>query len=96
MVGKPETVEIFAICSPYTVRVWNLPETRICDYTIRCKGCGENIPAPVMTMPDTWIVAECVLCGQRHSYLPTDIFKGRLSYLLLPSRKPPKSEKRFR
>ena len=80
----------------YTVPVWNLPETRICDYTIRCKGCGENIPAPVMTMPDTWIVAECTLCGQRRSYLPTDIFRGRLSHLLLPSRKPPKSESRYR
>jgi len=47
----------------YTVSVWNLPETRLCDYTLRCKGCGENIPAPVLTMPGTWIVAECTLCG---------------------------------
>jgi hypothetical protein len=46
-------------------------------------------------MPDTWIVAECPLCGERRSYLPPDIFRGRLSHLLL-SRKPVKAEKRFR
>jgi hypothetical protein len=79
----------------YTDPVWQLPESHICDYTVRCKGCGENIPAPVMTMPDTWIVAECPLCCQRRSYLPPEIFRGRLSHLLL-TRKPPKSEQRFR
>ena len=79
----------------YTVPVWQLPESRVCDFTIQCKGCAENIPAPVMTMPDTWIVAECPLCGQRRSYLPPEIFRGRLSHLLL-TRKPVKSEQRFR
>jgi hypothetical protein len=37
----------------YMGKVWNLPEFRLCDFTVRCKGCGENIPAPVRTMPDT-------------------------------------------
>jgi hypothetical protein len=93
---------MLALCkySPYILHridlVWNLPESRICDYTVRCKECGENIPAPVQTMPDTWIVAECPLCGQRRSYLPPDIFRGRLSYLLLSGKKPVKSERRFR
>lgn len=36
----------------------------------------------VQTMPDTWIVAECPLCGERRRYLPTDIFRGRLSQKL--------------
>jgi len=88
-------VHIFAFCSPILVLVWQLPETRICDYTVMCKGCGENIPAPVMTMPDTWIIAQCPLCGERRSYLPHDIFRGRLSHRLL-TRKPVKSEQRFR
>ena len=79
----------------YTGPVWQLPQTRICDFTVQCKGCGENIPAPVMTMPDYWIIAECPLCGQRRSYLPPEIFRGRLSHLLL-TRKPVKSEARFR
>jgi rRNA maturation protein Nop10 len=62
--------------------MWNLPAARVCDYTLRCKGCGENIAAPVETMPDTWIVADCPLCGERRRYLPPDIFRGRLSYRL--------------
>jgi hypothetical protein len=33
----------------YAVRVWNLPQSRLCDYAVRCKGCAETIPAPVPT-----------------------------------------------
>jgi hypothetical protein len=79
----------------YTVSVWQLPQSPVCDFIVRCKGCGENIPAPVGTMPDTWIVTECPLCGERRSYLPPEIFRGRLSHLL-PIRKPVKSDARFR
>lgn len=74
----------------YIDDVWNLPESRYCDFTVKCKGCGENIPAPVQTMPDTWIVADCPLCGERRAYLPPDIFRGRVSYRL--NRKPVRSE----
>jgi hypothetical protein len=56
--------------------------TRLCDYLIVCKRCGENVPAPVQTMPSSWIVAECPLCGERRRYLPPDIFRGRLSMRL--------------
>jgi hypothetical protein len=86
----PHPYLYFRLIFAYPVAVWNLPEARLCDYTIRCKGCGENIPAPVQTMPDTWIIAECPLCGERRGYLPPDIFRGRLSYLL---KKPVKSER---
>jgi hypothetical protein len=55
---------------------------RVCDFTVRCKGCGENIPAPVRTLPDTWIVAQCSLCRERRRYLPSEIFRGRLSQRL--------------
>lgn len=75
----------------YTIPMWNLPAATFCDYTIRCKRCAENIPAPVRTMPDTWIIAACPLCGQSCYYLPTDIFRGRLSFLL--RRKPVRSER---
>jgi len=74
----------------YIDEVWNLPESRLCHFTMRCKGCGENIPAPVRTMPDTWIAADCPLCGERRAFLPPDIFRGRLSFRL--NRKPVKSE----
>ena len=62
-----------------TVRMFNLPENRLCEYTVRCKDCTENIPAPVQTMPDTWIIAGCQLCGARRRYLPADIFRGSMS-----------------
>jgi hypothetical protein len=62
--------------------VFNLPQTRPCDFTIRCKKCGENIPAPVGIMPDYWIAALCPLCGEKRNYLPSEIFRGNLSFKL--------------
>jgi hypothetical protein len=53
---------------------------------IRCKGCGENIPAPVETMPAQPIAATCPLCGEQLRYLPSQVFQGYLSWRLL--RKP--------
>ncbi len=72
----------------YAVLVFLLPPPRVRDFTIFCKGCGANIPAPVETMPASWIVAQCPLRGDKRRYLPGDIFRGRLSKLLtsLPAR----------
>ena len=92
--GDFPDVDYFRLLFAYTIHVFMLPESRFCDYTVRCKECGENIPAPVRTMPDTWIIADCPLCGQRRAYLPPDIFRGRLSFRL--NRKPVKSETRAR
>ncbi len=75
-------MDYFRLMFAYTVPVWNLPQPRLCDFAIRCKGCGEIIPAPVGTMPDSWIVAECPLCGQRRRYLPSEIFRGTLPHRL--------------
>ena len=69
----------FRFIFSYTVRMFNLPENRLCEYTVRCKGCIENIPVPVQTMPYTWIIAGCLLCGARRRYLPADIFRGSMS-----------------
>ena len=33
-------------------------------------------------MPDRWIVAVCPLCGENRRYLPTEIFRGRISWEL--------------
>ncbi len=49
-------------------------------FVIACKACHENIPAPVETVPDDWIIAVCPLCDQRRRYLPAEIFQGRLSH----------------
>jgi hypothetical protein len=49
-------------------------------FVVQCKACHENIAAPVETLPDTWIIAQCPLCGERRRYLPAEIFEGRVSY----------------
>jgi hypothetical protein len=33
-------------------------------------------------MADSWIVARCPLCGEIRHYLPSEIFRGKLSYKL--------------
>jgi hypothetical protein len=58
----------------------------MCDFAVFCKRCGECIPAPVETLPSSWIIAECPLCYEKRRYLPADIFRGRLSMQLI--RKP--------
>lgn len=72
-------VHHFRLLFAYPGDVFNIPSTRRCDYTIRCKGCRENIPAPVQTLPDTWIIAECPLCHEKRRYLPSEVFRGNLS-----------------
>jgi hypothetical protein len=64
--------------------VFNLPTTWQCDFTILCKKCGDNIPAPIGTMPESWIAAQCPICGEKRSYLPSEICQGKLSYGLGP------------
>ena len=61
------------------------------DFVIRCKGCGENIPAMVETLPASWIAVKCPLCGEHRSYLPNEIFQGRVSYEVTKLRKPVRS-----
>lgn len=59
------------------------PTTGVHPFVVVCKGCQENIPAPVETMPDSWIITACPLCGAKRRYVPADIFMGRLSHDLL-------------
>jgi len=55
------------------------PTSAIHPFVIECKGCRKSIPAPVQTLPDDWIIANCPLCGEKRRYLPAEIFCGRLS-----------------
>jgi hypothetical protein len=57
--------------------------TNLHSFVIACQGCQQNIPAPIETMPEFWIIAGCPFCGAMHRYLPADIFQGRLSHDLL-------------
>jgi hypothetical protein len=62
------------------------PAPRLYPFVVRCKQCSENIPAPVETLPASWIAAGCALCGDVSAYLPDEVFQGELSLRLM--RKP--------
>jgi hypothetical protein len=66
----------YAVC----MSIFHGPTAQLHAYVITCKRCRENIAAPVQTMPDTWIIAVCPLCGEKRRYLPAEIFQGRLSF----------------
>ena len=53
---------------------------------VQCKGCRENIPAPVESVPAQPIAAKCPLCGAHRRYLPSEVFLGCLSHMMI--RKP--------
>ena len=76
-------IDIFVFYSPILSFVFPTPNSGLYPFAVVCKGCHQNIPAPVETMPDTWIIAACPLCEQQRRYLPADIFQGRLSHELL-------------
>jgi hypothetical protein len=79
-------VDIFAFYSPILDSMFVPPRGDLYPFVVRCKRCSENIPAPVETLPASWIKARCVLCGELRAYLPDEIFQGRISWKLL--RKP--------
>ena len=76
---------IFAFYSPILVHMFPGPESSKL-VVIQCKGCHENIPAPVESMPAQPIAARCPLCHEHRRYLPSEVFLGRLSHLMI--RKP--------
>ena len=53
---------------------------------VHCKGCGENIPAPVETMPSQPIAARCPLSHEHSRYLPSEVFLGQASHLMIRKR----------
>jgi hypothetical protein len=70
----------FCLSFAMMILMFHGPSSQLHDFVIRCKRCRENIAAPVETMPDTWIIHTCPLCGERRRYLPAEIFRGRLSH----------------
>jgi RNase P subunit RPR2 len=78
-------VDIFAFCSPILIFMFSGSENSK-RVVVRCKGCGENIPAPVETMPSQPVAAHCPLCHEHRRYVPSEVFLGRLSHLMI--RKP--------
>ena len=79
----------FAFSSPILGSMFGGAPARFCDFAVTCKGCGECVPAPVETMPSSWIIAQCPLCNEKNQYVPPDIYRGKLSMKL--TRKPVRS-----
>src|ERR1035438_10129899 len=61
-------VHIFASYSPILVPCGTCPNPDSATSLSAAKDVVKTIPAPVGTMPDTWIVARCPLCGERRRY----------------------------
>jgi hypothetical protein len=78
----------FAFSSPILELMFSGPGSSK-RVVVHCKGCGENIPAPVETMPSQPVAARCPLCHEHRRYLPSEVFLGRLSHLMI--RKPVRS-----
>ena|SRR5258708_19316701 len=78
-------VDYFRRLFSYTDLMFPGPESSK-RVVVQCKGCGENIPAPVEAMPSQPIAAKCPLCYEHRRYLPSEVFLGRLSHLMI--RKP--------
>ena len=68
-----------ALIGPRLTRMFQGPPRRLHPFCITCKCCGQTIAAPVQTVPDDCIIAECRLCGEKRRYLPAELFNGRLS-----------------
>ena len=73
----------FAVYSPMLICMFPGPESSK-RVVVQCKGCRENIPAPVESVPADR--CQVSICGAHRRYLPSEVFLGRLSHLMI--RKP--------
>jgi hypothetical protein len=79
---------MFSFSSPILGFMFQGPESSK-RVVVHCKGCGENIPAPVEKVPSQPVAARCPLCDEHRRYLPSEVFLDRLSHLMI--RKPVRS-----
>ena len=56
---------------------------------VHCKGCGREYPGARGDEPSQPIAARCPLCHEHRRYLPSEVFLGGLSHLMI--RKPVRS-----
>jgi hypothetical protein len=74
--------DYFLLLFAYAVFMFQGPQS-VHDFVVNCKGCRENIAAMVQTLPAQPIAVKCPLCSEHRQYLPSEVFQGRLSHLLL-------------
>ena len=84
-VDSAESVDYFRLLFAYTGLMFPPPQSQKL-VVVQCKGCHENIPAPVESMPAQPIAAKCPLCHEHRRYLPSEVFLGPLSHRMI--RKP--------
>ena len=81
----PESVDYFRLLFAYTGLMFPPPQSQKL-VVVQCKGCHENIPAPVESLPAQPIATKCPLCYEQRRYLPSEVFLGPLSHRII--RKP--------
>jgi len=47
-----------------------------------CKKCCRDVPTGVAEFPFQSIIVECVQCGEKRRYLPSEVFLGRADQLV--------------
>lgn len=52
-------------------------------FVVKCKGCGENVPTGRVDFSFKSTIVACPLCHDTRRYLPSEVFKGRVSQQLI-------------
>jgi ribosomal protein S27E len=52
-------------------------------FVVKCKGCGENVPTGRVEFSFKSTIVACPLCHDTRRYLPSEVFKGRVSQQLI-------------
>ena len=52
------------------------------QFVVTCKDCHRAVPTGVKEFPFHSIEVTCPLCGEKHRYLPSEVFLGRRDYLV--------------
>lgn len=71
----------FRLLFAYPFRMFQGPSTRK-TFVVVCKKCRRNVLTGMAEFPFQSIIVECVLCGERRRYLPSEIFLGRVDQLV--------------
>jgi hypothetical protein len=77
--ASPESVDYFRLLFAHTGLMFPSPQSQKL-VAVQCKGCHENIPAPVESMAAKPIAAKCPLCHEHRRYLQSEVFLGPLSH----------------
>jgi hypothetical protein len=52
------------------------------QFVVTCKDCHRAVPSGAKEFPFHSIEVACLLCGEKHRYLPSEVFLGRPNHLV--------------